>query len=601
MNKQPWQLLKEIFFSRPLARLSILSASLFATIFGLFGPLLQKQFIDLLTHQDHQQSELLRLMNLDSLAAQPLFLIFAAFICLLVSLGLSLLANYLGAKESILMQAKLAERLYHKTLSLRADSLDGRAVGEIVAVYATDVPGATVFLEQSLPTGANIIFPLILTPLVIAQLFHIPTLPTVALIGLVSLLNFAMAFRQSKFFFNFKKLAADRIGLVNEWIQNIRTLRILGWVTRFERNIFLTREIETQNRVSMVTNGQTMNSVASSITYVLNIVVLATWVLMSSEKVTSGGLLALLWIVGIFLTRSFRQMPWLFTFIFDSWTSLKRVDSFLQLTNQELETRNSEFQKIRELDADSPAIFVKNLNLKIGQQEILKSIDFNIQKGEFVAIVGEVGSGKSLLLLSLMGETGASFSQYYIGQNNAKLLPLHQLRQFFAFVPQEGFIMSSSLRDNIAFEYHLNQASDDKILASLGLAQFSLLQERIEDGLDTEIGERGVNLSGGQKQRISLARVDYNRASLILMDDCLSALDIETEELLISSLLHGAWAQQTRVLVTHRLSVLKQVDRVLFMEHGRIIAVGTFAELLKNNLRFKEFTASIDNHERAQQ
>ncbi len=595
-----YKLLREVLFSRPWSRLAILGCSLLATVGGLAGPLFQKTFVDLLTDAsirvDSQMSFQIPWMKYFIFNDSILSLVLFSFLSLFLSLAFSQLANYLGARESIFMQKKLAQRLYDKALSLRSDSLQGRPVGEIVAVYATDVPGATVFLEQSVPTGANIVFPLIAAPLVIGALFEIPLTPTILMMVAIGTLNFFMAYRQSKYFFQFKRLAADRIGLVNEWVQNIRALRILGWVSEFEKKIFQTREVETENRIAMVTNGQAMNSVASSITYVLNIVVLSTMIYFTSQKITTGSLFALLWIVGVFLTRSFRQMPWLFTFIFDSWTSLTRVSDFLQLenfTNETSPARSSEFQKIQELSKDEPALLVKNLNLKINQTNILKSIDFNVKKGEFIAIVGEVGSGKSMLLLSLMGETGASFGDYRIDGNNAQTLPLHQLRQFFTFVPQEGFIMSSSLRDNVAFEYDTPHDNDERILQCLERAQFKLNLERLEAGLNTEIGERGVNLSGGQKQRVSLARVDFNLAPLILMDDCLSALDVETEELLIESLLKGSMQNRTRILVTHRLTVLDQVDRVLYIENGKLLAQGPFTELLKTNERFRAFTATV--------
>jgi ABC-type bacteriocin/lantibiotic exporter with double-glycine peptidase domain len=102
-----------------------------------------------------------------------------------------------------------------------------------------------------------------------------------------------------------------------------------------------------------------------------------------------------------------------------------------------------------------------------------------------------------------------------------------------------------------------------------------------------------VNLSGGQRQRVSLARVDFFQGPLILMDDCLSAVDVDTEHQLIESLIEGSWRQQTRILVTHRLSILDEVDRVIFLERGKIIAQGQFHELLQTNKKFREFTATV--------
>ncbi|MGZ5280209.1 MAG: ATP-binding cassette domain-containing protein [Pseudobdellovibrionaceae bacterium] len=575
------RLLLEVFFSRPLWKFWIVLSSLIATFFGLLGPFLQKEFVDGLI-----QSE------------QSLPYLLFSFLSLFLALGFNLLTNYLGVKEALHMQRVLAQRMYDHTLNLRTDSLAGRPVGEIVSLYATDIPGATVFLDQSLPVGTGILFPLILAPWALVRYFDIPLWPLLSVMSAIVLISFSMAFRQSIFFFHFKKLAADRIGLVSEWIQNIRTLRILGWVESFETKIFEVRKVETVNRIRMVTNGQAMNSISSSVTFLLNLAALGSLIFLSGKEVTTGTLLALLWIIGVFLTRPFRQMPWFFTFIFDSWTSLKRVDAFLSLQNAQAQKRATDFKKLSAFNPQDKILDVKDLNLSIGPHHLLKNISFEIRNKEFITIVGEVGSGKSLLLLSLLGETGASFGHYQIKGNDAATVPLDQLRQFFTFVPQEGFIMSASLRENVAFEYDVNSPEQDQeILNSLRRAQFDLSKERVEDGLATDIGERGVNLSGGQKQRVSLARVDFYRAPIILLDDCLSAVDVDTENLLLEELIKGAWKDRTRLLVTHRLTVLEKSDRVIFLQDGRLQAQGTFHELLATNPEFRQFAATVAHDE----
>jgi ATP-binding cassette subfamily B multidrug efflux pump len=578
-------LIFDVLFTRIHARILIVLSSLLASVLGLFSPYFQKLFIDGLTGQNKPLP-----FNFE---ASPLVLIFLAFFCFFMAQAFIQLTNYLGMCESIYMQSVFSRRLYEKTLDLRVDTMSHRPVGEIIQIYATDVPGATVFLEQTLPAGASTLFPLILAPFAISLLYDLPILPTLALMVAITALNTALAFRQSRFFYRFKKLAGDRIALVNEWIQNIRTIRILGWIFHFEKSIFNTRKIETINRIRMVTNGQVMNSISTSITFVLNVVTLASLIYYSKHTITSGELLALLWIVGVFLVRPFRQMPWFFTFGFDSWTSLQRLESFLRVKNEvhEQQTYTSGAQATM---PENVVLDVKNLKLNIGGKEILKNIDLQVSEGEFLAVVGEVGSGKSMLLLSLLGETGASVDKYQIDGKNAGALTLQELRENFAYVPQEGFIMSASLRENVAFLYDIAPENDSDIEESLKLAQFEVYNERVENGLATEIGERGVNLSGGQKQRVSLARVHFHKAPILLLDDCLSAVDVDTEEKLFTQLLNGAWAERTRLLVTHRLSILNRVDRILFMQEGRIMDQGTYAELMARSPLFRDYTMSVE-------
>jgi ABC-type multidrug transport system, ATPase and permease components len=578
-------LFKEVLFTRWYARLLILLCSLVAAALGLLSPLLQKEFIDHLTGNFER--------SFFHANFPILYLILGAFFCMLFSLGFAQLTTFLSARESLFMQRIFADRLYNKTLHLKVDTMSSRPVGEIVSLYATDVQGATVFLDQTLPAGASTIFPLILAPFAISLIFDIPLWPTVMVMCGITLINTAMAFRQSKFFYRFKQLAAERIALVNEWIQNIRTIRILGWIHFFEKNIFAKREVETRNRVLMVTNGQLMNAISSSITFILNVVTLGSLIYFTDHQLSSGELLALLWIVGVFLTKPFRQMPWFFTFAFDSWTSLQRLQKFMDVENAE----NGDSASAQGADngeaPESWALDVKNLRLTINNRRILRGIDIKVAEGELVGIVGEVGAGKSMLLLSLLQETGASFERYQIGDKNGLDLTSDEIRANFSYVPQEGFIMSASLRENVAFLYDIDPDRDAMVEESLKLAQFDLSTERVENGLDTEIGERGVNLSGGQRQRVGLARVHFHGAPILLLDDCLSAVDVDTEKKLFEQLIMGAWKDRTRVLVTHRLSALNRVDRIYFMKDGEILDVGNFDELLLRSPEFREYTMSI--------
>lgn len=577
------KLLFEILFHRWWARVAMLLLSAFAAFMGLLAPFFQKEFIEHLGSQE------------------PLTYLMLSFFCILLSLASYQAVIFLGAKEAIHIQRRWSQQLYEKILSLRSDTLGSRPVGEIVSIYTTDLPGATILLEQSFPQAFGILFPLLLSPVMIYALFKTSILPTLLVIGFIISFNVWLASRQSRFFYHFKKLAAERLSLVNEWVQNIRALRILGWITQFEGRIFHVRKTETKNRTSMLINGQTMNAVSSSITFVLNVILLLTFIQYSEKEITPGSLLALLWIVAIFMTRPFRQMPWFFTFIFDGLSSLNRTATLFELENKESQPRESTFQKLKDLGAPDPALIIEGLNLTISGQKILQDIHLTLGQGEFIAIVGEVGSGKSMLLHSLLGETAAEFQKYMIGDNDARALHLDQLRQFYTFVPQEGFIMSASLRENVAFEYDVDQSTDQQVLNSLSRAQFTYGQERLNEGLETEIGERGVNLSGGQKQRINLARVDYYQAPIVLLDDCLSAVDVDTEKKLTTSLLCGAWRERTRILVTHRLSILPKVDRVLFMKNGKIVDSGKYSELEKRNDEFREFTLSIQQDKKPEE
>lgn len=588
----------------------MITMSLIAAVVGLAAPFFQKVFVDRLTQVSPEAvygKGLFAQIETMLFSFHAVTLLLAAFGAMLLAQWITTLTNWLGVREAIKRQELLSEVIYQKTMALRLDQTAGQTVGEVVSIYATDVPGSTAIVDQTIPLGAGVIFPFICAPLAVQLICGIPVGVTVLVMLAVLGVSILMSIRQSRFFQMFKKLAADRTGLVNEWIQNIRLLRILGWTESYEKKIFRKREEETVNRVKMVTNGQMMGSFGSSINFFMNLAGVATLIQIKGASATPGDYFALLWIFGVFLSRPFRQVPWIFTFTFDGWTSLRRIENFLQRHAESADEIRKTFANAgarrRRIEAgaiskrvapNSPhGLSVRDLKLSIDGSPILNGISFSMEAGEFAAIVGEVGSGKSLLLMSLLGETGAEASELWVGESQLEKKSREERRAFFGFVPQDGFVMSASLRENIVFRYDVGHEIDAGVLEALRAAQFDPVTEGVTDGLSAEIGERGVNLSGGQRQRIGLARAAYLKRPVILLDDALSAVDVETERLLFESLLFGVWKSATRLMVTHRLSVLDRVDRVLFLKDGRIVDQGTMSELVARNRDFRDFVRTM--------
>jgi ABC-type multidrug transport system fused ATPase/permease subunit len=561
-------------------KLLIVILAFLVAVIGILSPVLQKIFVDQLTgvtiYKDYLPTWAWLLLS---------------GLSLLISLACYQTLTYLSVIEAVKTQHALAEKLYQKLLSLRPLDYQKRTTGEFISVYASDIPSSTILVEQSLPQGLNILFPLILAPLVLIRYFEVPGNKLIPALVIFVLLNLILAYRQSLFFYKFKDLAAKRIGIVNEWIQNIRSLRILNWIPLFEDKIYQAREIETRNRIHMLNNGQTMNAVSSSMTFGLTAYIL--WLM--SKNVNQGlspsNLLAVFWIVSVFLTRSFRQLPWFFTFLFDAWTSIKRLSDAFALGPQSEEHLIPKAEKA--LSKTSGNLIVKGLNLSVQGHPILINLNFEIQAGEFVALVGPVGSGKSLLLLSLLGETDATFEAYQFGDWDLLKLPRSEWKRFFSYIPQDGFLMSATVRDNLHFEYYASSENDSFVLECLPKVQFDILSEGLTQGLDTEVGERGVNLSGGQKQRLSLARSLLRSAPIHLFDDCLSAVDVNTEKYLIEELFNKDFATHIRVLVTTRFQVLTNVSRILFLQNGNLVAFGSYSELEKKSEEFYHFIHQI--------
>ncbi|KAF9566632.1 hypothetical protein EC968_003681 [Mortierella alpina] len=200
----------------------------------------------------------------------------------------------------------------------------------------------------------------------------------------------------------------------------------------------------------------------------------------------------------------------------------------------------------------------------------LKNIDLKIPRGQLVAIVGAVGSGKSSLLNALVGEMRRTSGSMEFGGT-------------IGYCPQSAWIQNATVKDNILFGLPLDEARYRKVIKDCALERDIQI---LPDGDQTEIGERGINLSGGQKQRVNIARAVYFDADLVLLDDPLSAVDAHVGKYLFKNCILGALQGKTRVLVTHQLHVLPQVDYIICMKDGEIVERGTFQELMENQGEF---------------
>jgi ATP-binding cassette subfamily B protein len=221
-------------------------------------------------------------------------------------------------------------------------------------------------------------------------------------------------------------------------------------------------------------------------------------------------------------------------------------------------------------------------------QDVLSDISFTVTPGKTIGIIGQMGSGKTTLTDLLLRLFDPPEGTIFIDGRDILGYPLERLRRGMAYVPQDGFLFSTTILDNIAFS---DQSADIRLAEQSAAA--TALHETISqfpDGYETEIGERGVRLSGGQKQRLAIARMVYKDAPLRILDDSLSAVDTSTELQILKSLTGSGLSDglqksepQTTIIISHRLSAVRHADEILVLEEGQIIERGTHAGLIREN------------------
>ncbi|MEZ5023669.1 MAG: ATP-binding cassette domain-containing protein [Chitinophagales bacterium] len=210
--------------------------------------------------------------------------------------------------------------------------------------------------------------------------------------------------------------------------------------------------------------------------------------------------------------------------------------------------------------------------------EALKDISFEIKRGEQFAIVGKTGTGKSTIAELILRSFDATKGKVEVNDVLLQDLDVHQLRNITGYVPQDVFLFSATVGENIRFG--LEHASESEIIQAAKDAEIHKDIEYLKYGYETIVGERGVTLSGGQKQRISIARALVKQPELLILDDCLSAVDANTEHKILNNF-KRAFENRTVIFITHRIFALMDFDKILVLDEGTIKEQGTHDELLE--------------------
>jgi ATP-binding cassette, subfamily B, multidrug efflux pump len=229
----------------------------------------------------------------------------------------------------------------------------------------------------------------------------------------------------------------------------------------------------------------------------------------------------------------------------------------------------------------------ENVTLRFGEVTALDSVNLEIPAGKTVAIVGRTGSGKSTLLNLIPRLLDPSEGRILLDGVDLRQLDPGDLRQQIGFVPQETFLFSTTLEDNIAFG--VKQASPEEVEAAAAKAGLATDVAAFPDGFATKIGERGITLSGGQKQRTAIARAILRSPAILILDDALSSVDTITEETILHNLA-GVMAGRTAIFVSHRVSTVKEADLIFVLEKGRIVEQGSHAELITRGGYYAELS-----------
>lgn len=280
------------------------------------------------------------------------------------------------------------------------------------------------------------------------------------------------------------------------------------------------------------------------------------------------------------LTWPVASLGWVSSMIQEAEASQKRINEFLEI-QPEIKNKTEESSFIGgKITFNHVSFTYEDTNITA-----LNNVSFTINKGETLAILGKTGSGKSSILSLISRLYDIKDGVITIDDHNIKDVNLHDVRNSIAFVPQDAFLFSDSILNNIKFGKE--DATKEEVMEAAKKAVVHNNIMGFNNQYETVIGERGITLSGGQKQRVSIARAIIKDSKILLLDDCLSAVDTETEEAILNNLLEFC-KDKTTILVSHRVSSAKNADKIIILDDGKIIQQGSHNQLVNQEGYYKE-------------
>lgn len=457
-------------------------------------------------------------------------------------------------------------RVMHHTLRLRRSARSMMQTGDLVNHLSSDTDAmaeAMFFIPEFMNTVLQ-------TVVVVSLLWYylgIATLASLAMLLLISPLTLLVSRRFRRLDHHIMGLRDTRVTLMSQILQGIRVVKYHAWENSVASEVQDVRTQEIATRIRIVKADAISNVIFVSTTTLVGFAGFAAFT--ATGGVLDAPLIFACLALFAMLEEPFGMISHLLANLQHARVASSRLDAFFKASTREIESTQVD-HVARPVGLDAKGLVVR---FPDSEKPSLADIDLHIPVGTSVALIGSVGGGKSTLLRTLAGLHNLEKGSISFLAKDSGLRP----RQ--GYVPQEAFIMNATIRENILF----GEAPDQDLLQrSINACALARDLDIMPSGLQTEIGERGVNLSGGQKQRISLARAAYYRPGIVFLDDPLSAVDIDTEEHLVRELLFGEWANITRIIVTHRLRHLAEFDIVVIVESGKIVASGTYNEIQHN-------------------
>jgi len=481
---------------------------------------------------------------------------------------------------SRLIEYDLKNEVFHHYQTLPLSFYRRNSTGDLMNRISEDVSRVRMYLGPSIMYGLNL---LILFAILIPYMFSINPKLTLYALTPLPLLSFSIYYVNNIINKRSEAIQESLSGLstfVQESFSGIRVIKSFVREDDFIQN-FVGASNEYKDKSLRLTAVN-----ALFIPLIIGLIGLSTIlvVFVGGQQVMKGeasfGNIAEFIIYVNLLSWPVAALGWITSIIQRAAASQKRINEFLQTKNDIISEKNIKIKVEGRIKFDNISFTYQDSGI-----QAIKNLSFEVDPGASLAILGTTGSGKSTIANLLCRMFDPTEGRILIDNNHLKDLDIHNYRSQLGYVPQDIFLFSDSIFNNISFGS--DGASPESIVEASKQADLYENIQDFPDKFNTTVGERGITLSGGQKQRVSIARAMIRKPKIMIMDDALSSVDTKTEDSILESM-KRVMQGRTTIIISHRISSAKLADKIIMLHDGRIIEEGTNEELLSKNGAYKD-------------
>lgn len=569
MKKVLTKILKKYTFTALLTVFFIILNIYFAT----YPPKIIGKIVDLLYNIE---------ANKDLIMQYTFYLLGITIVLLAVRMPWRWLVGYVPRS----IERDLKDKLFEQFMKIKMTNMQNIKNGELMSYFVKDITEIRQFIYRLLSYGTRFVATVIIATYTMMSGVNVKlTIITLCPIIITLILIIKIKEYMEKSFRKSQKYFTELSEFVQESTDAIRTTKAYtGETNQLKEFIRKNRLLREANNAVDVhsTLLSTCLKIGFGLSYGISLLYGSKLVL--EGTISTGDFVAFNGYIGLFV-GPITWFPGIISRYKRAQLSYYRLDKVFKLEREKISVRNDKEKEEEEISGN---IEIRNLTYNYPEhiETVLKDINIKVNKGETLGIIGTIGSGKTTLMNLLLRLYPVQNGKILIDGKDINEIPLHTLRNNICYITQDNFLFSTTLKENI--KLFKDGVEEEEIKESTRNAVIYDDIEKMQNGIETVIGERGTDLSGGQKQRVVISRAFLNKSNIIIFDDTFSALDNKTEELVLNNV-KKLTQDKTCIIISNRISDIKDANQILVLDSGNIIEQGTHETLLQNQGKYYEF------------